>query len=269
MDEQDFPTLLGVTPVGESVFSATPVGDGGHLFGGHSLGLALSAASATVNAELWPQSIHANFIDAGTAGAEMRLEVQSLRDSRAFAVRQVTVTQGDATPLLMQASFHAGEVGPDWHSDDPFDFPDPESLESDETFLFNMDPIDVRPVNGPSPRGEGHMVPLVHPFWVRPHVQLPDDRMAHAAVLAFISDYMVVGTAQAPLTKVPAGSRVVTMEHGLWFLRPFDANDWLLFTAEPLSVYHGRGLSRGSVFNRDGLMVATFVQEVLTRLPRA
>lgn len=269
MAEQDFQGLLRVAPVGDSLFTATPVGDGGHLFGGHSLGLALSAASATVNPELWPQSIHANFIDAGTAGKQMRLQVDSLRDSRAFAVRQVTVTQGEMTPLLMQASFHAGEQGPDWHSDEPFDFPEPEGLESDTTYLFNMDPMDVRPVNGPTERGEGHMVPMVHPFWVRPRVALPDDRMAHASVLAFISDYMVVGTAQAPLVKVPAGSRVVTMEHGLWFLRPFDANDWLLFTAEPLSVYHGRGLSRGSVFNREGLLVATFVQEVLTRLPRA
>ncbi len=268
MAEQDFLTLLDVTPEGESAFSATPIGESGHLFGGHSLGLALRAASATVNPELWPQSIHANFIDAGTAGLAMHLEVKSLRDSRAFAVRQVTVTQGDATPLLLQASFHSGEVGPDWHSEDAFDYPDPESLKSDETYLSNMDPMDVRPINGPSERGKGHMVPLVHPFWVRPRVQLPDDRMAHAAVLAFISDYMVVGTAQAPLTKVPAGSRVVTMEHGLWFLRPVDVNDWLLFTAKPLSVYHGRGLSRGSVFNREGLLVATFVQEVLTRLPR-
>ncbi len=269
MAEDDFQALLAVTAIEDSLFSATPIGEGGHLFGGHSLGLAFTAASATVNPELWPQSIHANFIDAGTAGSQMRLQVTSLRDSRAFAVRQVTVTQGESTPLLMQASFHAGELGPDWHSDAPFDFADPETLQSDATYLFNMDPMDVRPVNGPTARGEGHMVPQVHPFWVRPRVPLPDDRMAHAAMVAFVSDYMVVGTAQAPSVKVPAGSRVVTMEHGLWFLRPFDANDWLLFTAEPLSVYHGRGLSRGSVFNREGLLVATFVQEVLTRLPRA
>jgi len=268
MAEQDFARLLDVTALQDSRFSATPVGDGGHLFGGHTLGLALNAACRTVNADLWPQSFHANFIDAGAAGRPMQLDVQSLRDSRAFAVRQVTVTQGESTPLLMQASFHAGEQGPDWHPDTPLDFPAPESLETDTTYLFNMDPLDVRPVNGPTQRGEGHMVPQVHPFWVRPRVALPDDRMAHACAVAFISDYMVVGTAQAPGMKVPAGSRVVTMEHGMWFLRPFDANDWLLFTADTVSVFHGRGLSRGNVFNRDGQLVATFMQEVLTRLPR-
>lgn len=269
MAEHDFQRVLAVSQLSETEFSATPVGDGGHLYGGHSLGLAFHAASKTVNPELWPQSLHANFIDAGTAGAQMRLDVQSLRDSRAFAVRQITATQGDATPLLMQASFHSGESGPDWHSEEPFEVPDPESLESHETSLFNMDPMDVRPVNGTAKADKDQMVTLVHPFWVRPRVQLPDDRMLHAAVVAFLSDYLVVSTAQAPSAKIPMGSRVVTMEHGLWFLRPVDANDWLLFTAEPLSVYHGRGLSRGSVFNREGLLVATFVQEVLTRLPRA
>lgn len=269
MAEQDFARLLDISTLQDSRFSTTPVGDGGHLFGGHTLGLAMRAACQTVDPELWPQSLHANFIDPGAAGRLMQLNVQSLRDSRAFAVRQVTVTQGESTPLLMQASFHAGEQGPDWHPDQPFDYPAPESLESDETFLLNMDPIDIRPVNGPSRRGEGHMVPQVHPFWVRPRVALAQDPMTHACVLAFISDYMVVGTAQAPDMKVPVGSRVVTMEHGLWFLRPFDANDWLLFTADTVSVFHGRGLSRGNVYNRQGQLVATFVQEVLTRLPRA
>ena len=268
MVEQDFRKLLDVSSVDDSTFNARPVGDGGHLFGGHSLGIAVSAASATVNPQLWPQSIHANFIDAGTAGQQMDIDVVSLRDSRAFAVRQVTLTQGESTPLLLQASFHAGEEGPDWHGADSFDFPEPESLEPEPTSLFNMDPMDLRPVNGPTQRGEGFRLPRVHPFWVRPRVELPDDRMLHAAVVAFISDYMVVGNAQVPNANLPDGTRVVTMEHGLWFLRPVDANDWLLFTAEPLSVYHGRGLSRGCVFNREGLLVATFVQEVLTRLPR-
>ena len=273
MAEHDFQKVLDVSPVsegdGEHEFSATPIGDGGHLYGGHSLGLAFRAATKTVNPELWPQSLHANFIDAGTAGGHMRLKVQSLRDSRAFAVRQITATQGDAMPLLMQASFHAGESGPDWRAVEPFDFPEPESLESHQTSLFNMDPMDVRPIHGPSNREPDQMVTRVHPFWVRPRMELPDDRMLHASVVAFLSDYLVVSTAQAPGTKVPMGSRVVTMEHGLWFLRPIDANDWLLFTAEAMSVYHGRGLSRGSVFNREGLLLATFVQEVLTRLPRA
>ncbi len=269
MAEDDFQRILDVSPAAEAEFNATPVGDGGHLYGGHSLGLAFHAASRTVNPELWPQSLHANFIDAGTAGAQMHLKVDSLRDSRAFAVRQVTATQGEAMPLLMQASFHAGESGPDWHSDEPFDYPDPESLEPHQTSLFNMDPMDVRPINGPSNRDPEQMVTRVHPFWVRPRVQLPDDRMLHASVLAFFSDYLVVSTAQAPNARIPMGSRVVTMEHGLWFLRPVDVNEWLLFTAEPLSVYHGRGLSRGCVFNREGLVVAAFVQEVLTRLPRA
>ncbi|MDD2857449.1 MAG: thioesterase family protein [Candidatus Nanopelagicales bacterium] len=268
MAEHDFADLLRIATLGEQLFSATPVGDGGHLFGGHTLGLAFQAASATVNPELWPQSLHANFIDAGRAGHELRMEVEPLRNSRAFAMRQVTVTQGEATPLLMQAAFHSGENGPDWQPSATLDVPDPESLESDGTFLFNMDPMDVRPLGGPKNRGSRPMVPHVHPFWVRPRVPLADDRMLHAAVVAFISDYMVVGTTQAPDFTIPQGSLIVTMEHALWFHRPVDANDWLLFTAEPLSVYHGRGLSRGTVTDRDGHLVASFVQEVLTRLPR-
>lgn len=269
MPEQDFQELLKISPLGEFLFSATAVGDNGHLFGGYTLAFAFQAASSTVNPQMWPQSLHANFIDAGKSGNELRLHVEVLRDSRAFAMRQITVTMGDLTPLLMQASFHAGEAGPDWTPEEDFDYPDPDSLESDETMLFAMDPIDIRPIHGLTKRGPGNRIPHVHPFWVRPRVKLPDNRMLHAAVVAFISDYMVVGTAQAPGVAVPEGSLVVTMEHALWFHRPIDANDWLLFTSEPMSVYHGRGLSSGKVFNRQGLLVASFVQEVLTRQPRA
>lgn len=266
--EQDFATLLDVTPLGDSLFSATPVGEGGHLFGGHTLGLAFTAASATVSPDLWPQSLHANFIDAGRAGNELRMRVDSLRDSRAFAMRQVTVTMDAFTPLLMQASFHSGEQGSDWQPPSALQVPDPESLSEQSTFLFHMDPIDVRPINGPTERSEGLGIPFVHPFWARPRMPLNGERMRHAAVVAFMSDYMVVGTAQAPDVQVPTGSLVVTMEHALWFHRPIDANDWLLYTAEPLSVFHGRGLSRGAVYDREGQLVASFVQEVLTRLPR-
>ena len=245
--EQDFTKLLKLNTLGDFLFSGTTVGESGHLFGGYTLGLALEAASATVNPEMWPQSLHANFIDAGSQGQELRMHVEVLRNSRAFAMRQVTVNMGDSTP---------------------FDYPDPESLETDETYLFAMNPIDVRPINGPSLRGPGHRVPRVHPFWVRPYVQLPDNPMLHAAVVAFISDYMVVGNAQAPNRLIPDGTVVVTLEHALWFHRPVNANDWLLFTAEPLSTYHGRGVSSGKVYSREGLLVASFVQEVLTREPR-
>jgi acyl-CoA thioesterase-2 len=264
----DFAELLTVATLGEYLFSATPVGDGGHLFGGHTMGLAFQAASATVNPELWPQSLHANFIDAGRTGHELRMEVEPLRDSRAFAMRQVMVTQDEATPLLMQAAFHTGEDGPDWQPPSLFAVPDPESLEPEDSYLFEMDPIDVRPLNGPKKRLGEQRLPFIHPFWVRPRVALADDRMLHAAVVAFISDYMIVGNAQVPDRAIPEGTRVVTMEHSLWFHRPVDANDWLLFSADPLSVYHGRGLSRGTVTDRNGILVASFVQEVLTRLPR-
>lgn len=266
--EQNFETLLKLNTLGEFLFSGTAVGENGHLFGGYTLAFALEAASATVNPQMWPQSIHANFIDSGKSGHELRMHVDVLRDTRAFAMRQVTVKMGDLTPLLMQASFHTGEEGPDWAPDVVFDYQDPESLVTDETYLPFMNPIDVRPINGPSLRGPGHRVPQVHPFWVRPYVELPDNHMLHAAVVAFISDYMVVGAAQAPGRDIPDGSLVVTMEHALWFHRPVNANDWLLFTAEPLSSYHGRGVSHGKVYNREGLLVASYVQEVLTRAPR-
>jgi len=266
--EKDFEKILKLSPLGEFLFSGTAVGEVGHLFGGYTLGFALQAASSTVDPQMWPQSLHANFIDSGKTAHELEFRVDVLRDSRAFALRQVTVSMGDLTPLLMQASFHAGESGTDWTPDAEFNYPDPESLESDETYLYAIDPIDIRPIQGLSKRGPGHRIPRVHPFWVRPRVTLPDDRMLHAAVVAFISDYMIVGNAQAPDVPVPEGSLVVTMEHALWFHRPVDANDWLLFVAEPLSTYHGRGVSSGKVFDRQGLLVASFMQEVLTRPPR-
>ena len=130
--EQDFKKLLKLNTLGEFLYSGTAVGENGHLFGGYTLAFALEAASATVDPTMWPQSIHANFIDAGKSGHELRMHVEVLRDTRAFAMRQVTVKMGDLNPLLMQASFHAGEDGPDLAPEVAFDYPDPETLVTDD-----------------------------------------------------------------------------------------------------------------------------------------
>jgi len=109
----------------------------------------------------------------------------------------------------------------------------------------------------------------LHPYWARVRQPLPHDPVLHACAVAFISDYMVVSSAQTPESPPAPGSRALTVDHALWFHRRVDAADWLLFSADPLSVSHGRGLSRGAVHSRDGELVASFAQEVLTRPVRA
>jgi acyl-CoA thioesterase II len=263
----DFAALLELRQTATDRFDAVPAGEG-HLFGGYTLALALRAAATTVAPHLRPQSVHAHFLDPGVAGRPLSIEVRRWRDGRSFAVRQVAVSQDGGTPLLVTASFHVGEEGPDWHPTPDLPGPGPEELVPDASMLGSIDPIEVRLVGGPRDQLPADVLPRLHPYWARPRRALPDDPVLHACALVFVSDYMVVSSAQALHDPAPAGSVVVTLDHSVWFHRPAVHDDWLLYSAEPASVAAGRGLGVGSVRMRDGRLLATFAQEALTRPPR-
>jgi len=265
--DDDFAALLEIRRTATDRFEAVPVGEG-HLFGGYTLALALRAAASTVADHLRPQSLHAYFLDPGVAGRRLGIDVQRWRDGRSFAVRQVTVTQDGGTPLLVTASFHVGEEGPDWDRGPDLPGPGPEELVTDASMLGSIDPIEVRLVAGPRDRLPPDVLPRLHPYWARPRGGLPDDPVLHACALAFVSDYMVVSSAQVLDDPAPADSMVVTLDHAVWFHRPAVHDDWLLYSADPVSVAAGRGLGLGSVRTRDGRLLASFAQEALTRPPR-
>jgi acyl-CoA thioesterase II len=263
----DFAALLELKQTATDRFEAVPAGDG-HLFGGYTLALALRAAAATVADHLRPQSLHAYFLDPGLAGEPLTVDVQRWRDGRSFAVRQVAVGQNGGTPLLVTASFHVGEEGPDWHETLDVLPPGPEGLRTDATMLGAIDPVELRPVDGLRAEKPVDELPRVHPYWARPRTAIPDDPILHAGALAFVSDYMVVSSAQVLDAPAPADSTVVTLDHAVWFHRPCAFDDWLLFSAEPASVAAGRGLAHGTVHDRSGTLLASFTQEALVRPPR-
>jgi acyl-CoA thioesterase II len=265
----DLAALLAVEETAPDRFAAVPAGHG-HLFGGYTLALALRAAACTVAPHLRPQSLHAYFLDPGVAGRPLAIDVQRWRDGRSFAVRQVSVAQGAATPLLLTASFHVGEEGPDWY-DATWDAPPPpEELRPDASMLESIDPVEFRPLGGPRDELPAETLPRLHPYWARPRRPLPDDPVLRACAIAFVSDYMVVSAVQAPDEPTRADSTVVTLDHAVWFHRdaPPD-DDWLLFSVGPTSVASARALGRGSVHDRTGRLLASFSQETLARPRRA
>ena len=263
----DFAALLELKQTAPDRFEAVPAGEG-HLFGGYTLALALRAAAATVADHLRPQSLHAYFLDPGVAGHPLTIDVQRWRDGRSFAVRQVAVGQDGGTPLLVTASFHVGEEGPDWHERLEVSPPGPDELRTDASMLGAIDPVEFRPVGALRDEQSPDLIPRVHPYWARPRQSLPDDPILHACGLAFVSDYMVVSSAQKLDEPASADSLVVTLDHAVWFHRPGTFDDWLLFSAEPASIAAGRGLARGTVHDRDGRLRASFSQEALIRPPR-
>lgn len=263
----DFDTLLRLHPRGEGVFESEPLAPG-HLFGGYSLALAVRAAARTVPSGPRLSSLQAVFPSPGDSGRPLRLQVGVVRDGRSSALRQVTAVQEAGTPLHLTASFHTDADGSDWQPVQPLPDP-PEQIAPDRSLLPAMDPVEFRPAGRYRVDSSRDVMVPVHPYWARPRAPLPDDDAAlHAAVVAFVSDYMVVSAAQPSDRRLAPGTRVASLNHSLWLHRPVDAGDWLLYSADPARISGDRRLVRGSVRTRDGQIVASFAQEVLTVAPR-
>ncbi|MCW2524409.1 MAG: Choloyl-CoA hydrolase [Frankiales bacterium] len=253
-----FADLLTVHQVAEGTFSAVPEGDG-FLFGGLTLGLALRAAGQTVREGMAAKSFRANFLRPGQWGAETTLSVQTLIDGRSLALRQVSVLQQDRVLAVMTASFHIPGTSVDWQLPAPAGIPAPAELAAAPAMLPVSDLIEVRPVN-PSPADP--LRATVHPFWGKPVEPLGPDEALHCSVLAFFSDYLVILSMLGadPTIADPTGTR--TLEQSVWFHRPVNADDWLLYSADPASIAVGKGLARGTVHSTSGALIASFAQEV-------
>ncbi len=263
----DFDALLRLHPRGDAAFENEPLA-AGHLYGGYTLALAVRAAARTVAPGLLPSSVHAVFPSGGELGSPLTLGVRSVRDGRSSAVRLVTVEQGGNTPLLLTASFHAAGEGTDWQEPRLPMPAGPGGIAPDAVRLMGMDPFEFRPAGRHRVDAGADVFDPLHPYWVRPHQPLPDDPGLHAAVVAFVSDYMVFSAAQVPGSPPPPETRGVTMDHTLWFHCPMDAGEWLLYSAQPVRVRGSRGLVHGTVRTHDGAVVASFAQQVLTFPPR-
>jgi acyl-CoA thioesterase II len=251
------------------------------VFGGQVLAQALVAAARTVAPERTAHSMHGYFILPGDVRKPVVYFVDTLRDGKSFTTRQVTAIQHGRAIFNMAASFQVAEEGPEHQAEMP-DVPGPEGLPSEldrvravadripepRRSLFTEErPIDVRRVGDidlfrPEPQ------PPVRHAWFRAMGAMPDDLLAHQSVLAYASDYGLLGTALLPhgLTFQTPRLQAATLDHAIWFHRPFRADEWLLYSSDSPSAAGARGFTRGSLFTREGRLVASVVQEGLLRV---
>lgn len=252
----------------------------GRVFGGQVLAQGLVAARRTIDDDRDCHSLHGYFILPGSLQAPIVYFVDRLRDGKSFTTRRVTAIQFGNAIFNMSASFHRQEPGAEHQADMP-DVPPPERLDSELNVLREMAdripeplrdvltqdrPIDFRPVETVDPFTPRPRAARRH-FWLRANGALSDDVLHHQAVLAYASDYGLLGTALMPhgLTIRQPDLQVATLDHAIWFHRRFRADDWLLYAMEAPVAAGARGFTRGHIFTRDGQLVASVAQEGLMR----
>ncbi|MDH3684125.1 MAG: thioesterase family protein [Acidimicrobiia bacterium] len=253
-------------------------------YGGHFLGQATSAALATVDDDRRLHSLHGYFLRAGRPGEPYVLEVERLRDGRSFCTRRVRVFQNQGkTQFELLASCARPEDGPQKAAAPPVDLdrlPRPEDLPNQRELMASLDPLplpedwalrdyglDIRTVNAPwvpeGPSADGGIR-----LWVKAAGPLPADDHLQAAIMAYQSDESIADNIAIPwgATWGSPGVVFVSLDHSIWFHRPFDLNQWLFIDQRPITVGHGRGLATATVWNTDGELVVSFTQEALLRL---
>lgn len=242
-------------------------------FGGQVAGQALVAAVRTVREGMHVHSLHGYFLRPGQPAAPTYYHVDRVREGRSFATRRVTGMQSDKAIFSMSASFHIQDEGPQ-HQDVMPAVPPPDSLPDavDSAnrmaawFQNEWPDWDIRKV----PTADMAARPGVaaqQQVWIRYRHPLPADPVFHVCVLAYMSDMTLLGSAQVPHPGVH--TQGASLDHALWFLRPFCADEWLLYDQTSPSAGFGRALTQGRIFDRAGIMVAAVVQEGLMRTVRS
>jgi acyl-CoA thioesterase-2 len=250
------------------------------VFGGQVLGQALMAATATVENRV-VNSLHAYFLRRGDFNAPIVYEVDRARDGNHFSTRRIVAIQHGAQIFNMSASFQTPESGVEHQLAMP-DVPPPEELPnfddqvrdllpqlpaSMRRALEQKRPFEFRPVQPPSFLKPQKSPPLKH-MWFRAVAKLPDDEPLHRCLLAYASDFHLLDTAMMPhaLSLTSPQVLIASIDHAMWFHRDVRVDDWLLYSTDSPSASGSRGFARGSVFSRDGRLVASTSQEGLVRV---
>ncbi|HSG47042.1 MAG TPA: acyl-CoA thioesterase II [Longimicrobiales bacterium] len=253
----------------------------GRIYGGQVLAQALVAAQNTVEADRPIHSMHGYFILAGDLSVPVVYFVDRLRDGGSFTTRRVTAIQHGRAIFNLSASFHRPEPGLEHQVERPA-APDPDSLRpeleliregahalpDDIRPLVTQDrPLDIRPIDETDPY-DRKVRPPRRRYWVRAAGPLGDDPLHHHAVLAYASDYGLIVSALRPHGKSfrDPDMMVASLDHSIWFHRPFRADEWLLYDVESPVSCGGRGFARGTYFTREGQVVASVAQEGLLRV---
>ncbi|MBK1788648.1 acyl-CoA thioesterase II [Prauserella cavernicola] len=271
--------LLDLEKIEENIFrGVSPPHSPTRVFGGQVAGQALVAAGRTVPEERTVHSLHAYFIRPGDPKVPIVYEVDRIRDGRSFTTRRVTAVQHGKAIFALSASFQLDEDGVE-HSEQMPDVPDPESLPTllertgeyaDKLGLRAQPrPIDIRYVNDPPwvTRESGER-PSRNQVWMRADGMLADSQLLHVCVLTYASDMTLLDSVLASHGVYWDLDRVLgaSLDHALWFHRPFRADEWFLYDSGSPTASGARGLATGRFFSRDGRHLATVVQEGLIRV---
>ncbi|WP_067224308.1 acyl-CoA thioesterase II [Stappia indica] len=280
----DLLSILDLEPLEHNLFRGmSPQVGWQRVFGGQVIGQALVAASRTVPQERSVHSLHGYFLRPGDPAVPIIYEVDRIRDGGSFTTRRVVAIQHGKPIFSVAASFQTFEEGLDHQAVMP-DVPMPEDLpgeaELKEKFLAHAPepvrrywerdrPIELRPVDMTHYFSRSKLTPSQN-VWVRASAALPDDPRIHSCVLAYASDMTLLDTSLfAHGTSVfDPKLQVASIDHAMWFHRPFRADEWLLYAEDSPSASGGRGFTRGSLFSRDGQLVASVAQEGLIRVRR-
>jgi acyl-CoA thioesterase II len=274
--------LLDLEPLEHNIYRGNnrEIGSG-RVFGGQVLAQALVAARRTVDEPRDAHSLHGYFILPGDVATPIVYFVDRLRDGKSFTTRRVTGIQHGQAIFSMTASFHGEEPGEEHHAPMP-EAPLPEDLPRELDLIRDISeripprlrevltqdrPIDFRPVQPtdfflPEPR------PPTQMMWFRALGEVTGELVEHQAVLAYASDYGLLATALLPhgLSLRMPHLQVASLDHSIWFHRSFRVDEWLLYVMDSPSAAGARGFARGTVYSRDGSLVASVAQEGLMRI---
>ncbi len=252
------------------------------IFGGHLIAQALAAASNTTAEDRFVHSLHAYFHNPGDVTQPVHYAVERTRDGRSFSARQIRAVQDGKALLTMETSFHVDEGGPNHQSNvPPENIPRPDSLTDPHEFLSERKALssqatrelwsrpsafEVKPMILDHYISQTARQPLQQ-VWIRPRGEVHLDRTQTSVALAFLSDISLlgVGTFAEGGAITDPGIQSSSISHAMWFHRPFEMNDWLLYSQESPSSQNALALARGNIYTKNGILVATVVQEGLVR----
>ena len=270
--------LLDLETIEENFFRGLSTKNvGPRIFGGEVMAQALVAGARTLPADhgLLANSLHGYFLRPGNIHVPILFRVERIRDGKSFCTRRVVAQQKGEAIFSMDLSFHKAESGFDHHLPMPDDIASIEQAEARKAEFqqaySQMQPRfqSKRPfqiIDAPPKPGELASKRV----WFKPQGIVPDDPILHQALLAFLSDMGLMGTSRIPHRQHKRSQLIgASLDHAMWFHRPFKLDDWLMYdTDAPISA-HARGFNRGMIYSRHGVLIASTQQESLMRIKRA
>ncbi|WP_298773826.1 acyl-CoA thioesterase II [uncultured Shewanella sp.] len=275
-------SLLSLERLEEGLFRGQSQDLGfGHVFGGQVMGQALSAAKQTLQSSRQVHSLHSYFLRPGDEHLPIIYDVEIIRDGGSFSARRVKAIQKGRPIFYMTCSFQAPEIGFE-HQDEMPNVPGPDALLNQQDLALKLkeqlpqsvfnnlmceSPLEMRLLD-PMSDMTSDKKPAKRYVWLRANGKMQCDPCMQDYLLAYASDFNFLVTALQPHGKsfLTPGIKMATIDHAMWFHRPFDLSDWVLYSVDSSNACGGRGLVKGQFFNQQGELLAQATQEGLIRM---